>query len=162
MLLGINSLSRMLISLCFLFCLSIEAAAQTTSKGTLQGEVHLGNGQEQPAKNLLVIAYGSYEKVNTRTNDKGQFRLTLSAGQWRVVAVADGYQQKEAVGFVTEGRTNSISPNPIVLAPNQNRSSGGITFKPWNLSKIARKQRSLLSHSSKLARNRVRSSPSKV
>ena len=131
--LDINSLSRMRIALCLLFCLSLEAAAQTISKGTLQGEVHLKGNVEQMAPNALVIAYGSHEKVNTRTDARGQFRLTLSVGQWKVVAVADGYQPFEAQGYVTEGRTNSISPNPIVLVPNPNRSSSGSIPKPLYL-----------------------------
>jgi hypothetical protein len=123
MLLRTKSLLRMLLTLCLLLCLSFKAESQTRSKGTLQGQVRLGE-QGRQAQNALVIAYGDYEKVYGRTNERGEFRLTLSKGRWRVEAVVRGYQQSSEVwGSVVEGRTNSVSPNPIILVPNPNLSS---------------------------------------
>jgi len=135
MFLRTNSMTQMLASLCLLLCLSLEARAQTASKGTLQGRVVLNDQNGPPAKNTLVIVYGGYEKVNARTNGNGEFKLTLSVGRWKVVADLEGYRQQpaEAWGNVTEGRTSRIIPNPIVLVSSRSQSFGALYAPPSKL-----------------------------
>lgn len=105
----------LLLGLPLFFSLSSDTAAQV---GRLFGTVAYATPvQPTPARGVRVVAVNNYGQWETRTDNDGNFMMTLRAGSYRMLA-------QGAPGYVTYGdvwghvRANSdsyITPNPLFL-----------------------------------------------
>lgn len=87
---------KLLLLACLLLCLARGAAAQVGGVvGTVLDE------RNQPIQDAVVIAKGDYIK-SVRTNDRGEFRLTLRPGRWALTVRKKGYRERTVVVFVND------------------------------------------------------------
>lgn len=102
--------------------LTLDVAAQKGGTGRLDGRITILNGKvQEPARNFSVHAHGRYDSSETKTDSEGYFTTrAMRVGEYRIFVVEKDYQQQiEAVGTVTAGQTNTVSPNPIRMIRNK-------------------------------------------
>jgi len=121
----------LLLALPLLFGLGVDAAAQV---GRLGGTVaYATSPRPTVARGVTVVAVDSSRQAwQTRTDNNGNFTLTLRVGSYRVFAqgIAGYTTYGEVKGYVRANLDSVITPNPLFLVRASSRSSDSLTPSP--------------------------------
>ena len=103
-----------------ILALATPAAAQSAGKGTLVGRVVDGHGKS--VANAHVVASGGAD-VEATTDAKGEFRIELEPGQYRLAFEADGYASSTLREPVTVEAGKQTKLKKRVELPSANEES---------------------------------------